>query len=503
MILGQEQKEGRGLRMSQDRVSGASKSKATTMSRRRVLMGFGSLIGATAIMGLVSCAPAATPEAPAAAPQAPAAAPQVPAAAPQSKETITLTWWNNQPMARTPGLWDAVVADIQEANPHIKIETVVIPFADFEPKIMTGLAGQNVGDLVDVHPVHAFTFAMRGALVNLNPYLRTLDFPESDYSPAWKYNHWHGKYWAVPRSDNPTVILYNKKMVAEAGLPDPYALFKEGKWDLAAWDRMITTMSTGEGDQRVFGAVPPGSTTLRLQCVWIWGANGETWNEDETRTLIADEPALKAWEYMASYTKNKWSPSPAEMNIPGGATALMGQRRVVANWPGAQFVLGGQAQFLPDDVQQEMHLVAMNTLWNGRNEVRNATNAQGIYPESKYRDDAWVAQAVTLSEKTQKRIIDARWTAPLRNSWLKSDMWIKSLNPKFEGPDIWEDAVTNVRYHAHLPRYVEIDNIVQTNFQAIQLEQKSVKEAMTDAKTEIDRILAAVSDEAKASPHLK
>ena len=84
------------------------------------------------------------------------------------KEQIKLTWWNNQPMARTKGLWESVVADVEAANPNVKIETVIIPFDDFEPKIMTGLAGKNVGDLVDVHPVHAFTFAMRGALVDLN-----------------------------------------------------------------------------------------------------------------------------------------------------------------------------------------------------------------------------------------------------------------------------------------------------------------------------------------------
>jgi ABC-type glycerol-3-phosphate transport system substrate-binding protein len=176
---------------------------------------------------------------------------------------------------------------------------------------------------------------------------------------------------------------------------------------------------------------------------------------------------------------------------------------MIGDWPGAQFVLGGQAQYLPEDVQKEMHLVGLNKLWNGKSDIRNATNSQGIYPESKYRDEAWNAQAVTLSEKTQTKIINARWTSPLRKSWLKSDMWVKSLNPNFEGPDIWEQSVPNVRYHTHVPRYVEIDALVQTAYQSVLLNQKTVPQAMGDVKKEIDKILKDVATEANNSPFLK
>ncbi|HEY3111967.1 MAG TPA: extracellular solute-binding protein, partial [Chloroflexota bacterium] len=250
------------------------------LGRRRLLRSIGALAGSAAALGLAACgqAPAPTPT-PAAKPAAAAAATAAPAA---SKEQIKLTWWNNQPMARTKGLWEAVVGDIEAANPNVKIETVIIPFDDFEPKIMAGLAGKNLGDLVDVHPVHAFTFAMRGALVDLNPYMKDLGIPDADFTPAWKYNFWKGKYWAVPRSDNPTVFLYNKKMTLEAGLPDPYELYKQGKWDLAAVDKMMQGLSKGEGDKRVYGSTPLGANTLRLQCVWIWGAGGDIWNPDET-----------------------------------------------------------------------------------------------------------------------------------------------------------------------------------------------------------------------------
>lgn len=497
--------------------AGFPSTSPTKISRRRLVKGIGALVGVTAVFAVTACgsppspAPAPTsgsenanaPGATKPAATAKAATGGAPAAtAPASGEKVTLSWWNNQPMARTKGLWDAVVKDIEDAYPNLTIKTLIIPFDDFEPKVMTGLAAKSIGDIVDVHPIHAFTFAMRGALVNLNDYMKDIGFPESDFTTAWKYNQWHGKYWAIPRSDNPTVILYNKKMVTDAGLPDPFDLYQQGKWDVAAWDKMMTTLSKGDGAKRVFGAAAP-STSLRSECMWIWGEGGDVWNADETETLIADPTALKAWDYLDSYYKNKWCPSPAESNIPGGSVALMGSRRVVADWPGAQFVLGGQAQYLPEAVQKEMHLVAMNKFWNGKQEIRDATNSQGTYPGTKYRDEAWKASAFTLSEKVQTRIISARWTAPLRKSWLKSDMWVKSLNPDFEDAQMWEDTVNNIRYFAHLPRFVDIDKIQVTAFQAAVLNQKTVKEAMTDAAAQINQILKDVATEVNNSPYLK
>src|SRR3989442_7293738 len=103
------------------------------LGRRQLLRSIGALAGSAAALGLAACgqAPAPTPPPapkPAAAAAATAPAGAAPTAAPAaSKEQIKLTWWNNQPMARTKGLWEAVVGDIEAANPNVKIETGSIP----------------------------------------------------------------------------------------------------------------------------------------------------------------------------------------------------------------------------------------------------------------------------------------------------------------------------------------------------------------------------------------
>ena len=59
---------------------------------------------------------------------------------------------------------------------------------------------------------------------------------------------------------------------------------QQGKWTVDAWDKMMATLSKGDGASRVFGTMSP-SRSLRVQCVWIWGADGDIWNGDETETL--------------------------------------------------------------------------------------------------------------------------------------------------------------------------------------------------------------------------
>ena len=447
---------------------------------------------------LLNACQAAPPPTPSAAPKPAAPAPTTaPAAtaAPAGK-TVKLNWWVLETYNRTQGLWDGIIKDYTVKYPGRSIDWVEIPFDDYPPKVLTGLAGGDVGDLLDVHPVVHNTFAMRGALQPLDEYLRDVGFPLSDITPAWRYQFWRGKYWSTPRTDNPFAIMYNRKMVQDAGLKDPYALFKDNKWDLQAFETMMQTLSKGEGSSKVYGTFIP-SRSLRVQCVWIWGAGGDIWNRDETETLIAGPEATKAWQYIADWVKNKWAPTPAEANIPGGNLAFLGQRRLALIFTGIQFLIGGEDKYLPAEIQKEMHVVPMHNLWNGKREVRNATDAQAVYAKSKLKDEAFDVHKHVLSEDVQKRFITARWTAPLRKTWETADFWLKALNPQLEEVDSWNDAISNVRNFSHVPRFPEIDKIVQTSLDKVLLNQASAADAMKDAKVQIDTILKENAEEIK------
>jgi len=457
------------------------------LTRRELLKG--ALIGVGAI-ALASCAP----KAPTAAPVAKATAPpKAPA------EAVKLVFWVNQPMARTEGLWDSCMAEFEEINPGIKVESLIIPHSDYEPKVLTGLAGGTVGDLLDVHPMHNATMALRGALLPLDDMMPTLGVSEDEMTQAWAYNVWRGKRWAIPRSDNPSIILYNRKMVKDAGLPDPVDLWEDGKWDINAFDEMVEATSGGEGDKRVYGCLIPGGGSIRVQCVWIWGNDATVWNEDETKCVANSDKAIVAWEYMTGKVIKGFAPTPAEANIPGGSTAMYGQRRVVSYMTGTQFVIGGQTQYIPEEVVKESHLVPLNTLWNGKREVRNATNSHGIYTKSKYIEEAWKMCQYFVSDSAQFKILENRWSSPMIKRHAKSDAWLKSLDPDFESAEIWEASTSNIRAFAHLPRMQEMEKLFQAAKDKIILGEASAKEAMDEAVAKINPIIEEVNKEVEAA----
>ncbi len=454
-----------------------------TVSRRRFLV----LTSATSAYALLAaCAPAASPQQSGAEGQA-------------AQESVTLEFWVNQPYARSEGLWDTFMAEFEEQNSNLQVNTLIIPHNDYEPKVLTGLAGGTVGDLLDVHPMHNATMAMRGALMPLDDLMSTLGVTTDEMTKAWEYNVWRGKRWAIPRSDNPTIMLYNRRMVEDAGMPDPADLWAEGKWDIDAFNATMEAVSTGEGESRVYGCTEIGGNSIRSQCMWIWGNDATVWNEEETETLLNAPKSVEAWEYMTGAVIKGWAPTPAASNIPGGNVAMMGQRRLCMDWPGAQFVLGGQAQYIPEDVMSEMHLVPLNTLWNGKREVRNATNSHGIYKGSEHIDEAWKMCQYFVSDEAQFKLLQARWTSPLIARHAESVAWLDSLDPDFESAEMWAESFNNIRAFAHLPRVQEIDNLIQSTKERIILGEATAQVALDDLTPKINTILAEVTEELQAS----
>jgi ABC-type glycerol-3-phosphate transport system substrate-binding protein len=456
------------------------------LSRRDVLRW--GLAGTGALL-LGACAPKPAPATqPTAAPGATAAKP---AAAP-----VKLEFWVNQPMARTQGLWDSLIKEFQETYPGITIESLVIPFADYEPKLLTGLAGGTVGDLLDVHPLHTANMALKGALMPLDDLMPTLGVPSSEFTGAWDYDVWRGKRWATPRSDNPSIIMYNRNMVKAAGLTEPVELWKQNKWTIQAFEEAVAKLSTGEGTTKVYGtSVLTGS--IRGVCVWLWGKNADVWNQDETKTLVDTPAALEAWEFICGMPKKGYAPTAAETGIPGGEIAMIGQRRLAFYTTGAQFVLGGQAQHVPEDVMKEQQLVPYFTFWNGKREIRNATNSQGIYRQSKHVNQCWNWIQYSVSDACQSKVLANRWSSPMLNRSRRSQAWLGVLDPNLESPEIWDAALDNIRKFPHPPRLDEMDKLFRAAQDKIVLGQATAKESMGELVPKINTILQEVQEEIK------
>lgn len=132
----------------------------------------------------------------------------------------------------------------------------------------------NSGEQVDMFPfdVNAIPgHAAAGLFEPLDPYLSTLGYDEEglwdDMKETAEIFRYNGSHYVIPYSlKDPLLLTYNRKIIQELGLDDPYQLYQQGAWDWNAFtDMMDTFKAASDGSARYgingwFGAAALQST---------------------------------------------------------------------------------------------------------------------------------------------------------------------------------------------------------------------------------------------------
>src|SRR5437762_1002118 len=261
-----------------------------------------------------TAAPAATVPSPTAASAAatatPAAGASTPTAAPAAAAATPATlqvWWEDT--WTTKDVWENIVKGFTATHPNVTLVSVPVPFGDMQTKVLTGLAGGLQLDLLYSHPVLNATYAAKGALIPLDSYLKTSTLKMDDFFDSSLLQHrYKGQLYSIPMDHECNLYYYNTDAIKKAGLEDPNALYRQGKWTLDTFTQYMGKLSTGTGTDRVYGAAEIPKS-MRIQDVWIWGRDGDIFSDDYTATRINEAPALPAWDFIADHIRKGWSPS--------------------------------------------------------------------------------------------------------------------------------------------------------------------------------------------------
>ncbi|MBB2910159.1 arabinogalactan oligomer/maltooligosaccharide transport system substrate-binding protein [Streptosporangium becharense] len=146
-----------------------------------------------------------------------AAAPSQAAPADPSKISGEITWWDTvRPDSEGP-TFQALIKDFEAKYPNIKVKYVNVPSDQAQNQFQTAAqAGTGAPDVIRSEVAWTSQFASLG-------YLQPLDGSravenESDFLPgplsSTKYN---GKAYAVPQVTDTLALLYNKRLLKEAG----------------------------------------------------------------------------------------------------------------------------------------------------------------------------------------------------------------------------------------------------------------------------------------------
>ncbi|MFD4670603.1 ABC transporter substrate-binding protein [Lentzea sp. NPDC058450] len=133
---------------------------------------------------------------------------------------IRFIWWGNDDRAK---ITNEAVRLFESRNPDVKVATSFQNFQNYFEKLSTEIAGGNAPDVIQMDYRYLNEYAGRNVLLDLTPFvgkdIRTQDWNQG-FLGSGRLN---GKQVALPLAQNATTIVYDPKLFAAAGVPEPHA----------------------------------------------------------------------------------------------------------------------------------------------------------------------------------------------------------------------------------------------------------------------------------------
>jgi multiple sugar transport system substrate-binding protein len=203
--------------------------------------------------------------------QAPsAAASDAPSAEPSASADVsgTITFWNGYAAdgEEITTFTDVVLPAFNALYPNVTVEHQEIPYDDLRQKLVTGLAGGTLPDVLRADIIWVPEFADQGALLALDDEMP--DFAELTagmFPGPVSTNLWDGKYYGLPLDTNTRVQFYSTTLFEEAGITAAPTSIEE----LEAGFEAIKTKLGAETFGYAEGGTGPWSVLP-----WIWSFGG-------------------------------------------------------------------------------------------------------------------------------------------------------------------------------------------------------------------------------------
>ena len=194
--------------------------------------------------------------------------------------------------------YEPLITSFQEANPDVTVEPIWEPGGaiEIQTKLLTLIAA---GDAPDAYWAHSYTNAgqaKRSIQMDLNPFIEADAGVDADlFLPAaWKDFLVGGSQIGFPRETTSTVIIYNKTLFDQNDLPLP-----TDDWTWDDFMTAVTTISTGEGTERIYGTADWNLN--RNTWIKMWQKGGDVVSEDRTSYTMNEEPSVSQVQEIADW----------------------------------------------------------------------------------------------------------------------------------------------------------------------------------------------------------
>lgn len=393
-----------------------------------------------------------------------------------NKEKVTITYWHIFPEGDGfKPVHDELIKRFNESQDEVYVEDLGISFFDFLSKMDTAIPAGTGPDVAFMDLQESVRRAEAGVLVDLTPYIERDNFDMDQFygwtKDAGLYNdHWYG----LPFSGGGRFLVYNKDMFKEAGL-DPEQPPKTLA-ELEEYADKLTKIKE-DGEIEVLGFHPSlGNVNFRD---YIVNRKGVLFDENHTPVVNSPEN-VETLEWYVRMT-NKYGAK--QVQSLQAASKTTGIDPFLAGFVAMEVnVVDFYKKLAESDINYGVAPLP------GVNEGENATQGGSFdleifdHGDQAKADAAWEFIKFMTSEESQQY-----WAR--ENKWPSTNQKAMESCAEFNEDPVWKVILETMQQTVIIPYEPSCPtngNLLISEVEAAQLEQKSPQQAMDDAQKIIE-----------------
>ncbi len=388
-------------------------------------------------------------------------------------EPVTITYFTFSAAPDHLEDLDEMIQIFEQAYPNIKIKVETAAFDEYFTKLQTLIAGGTAPDVFELNYENFVSFAAKGVLLNLDPLAKADEAfdPAIFYPRAYGAFNFNGMQLGLPETFSTVLLLYNEDLFDQAGLSYPT---EDWTWE----DAVAAAKELTDADAGVWGL----HSGIQFWEFYKKAAqNGcSLFNEDKTEVTINAPECIEALETMVGFvTEDEVMPSDAEM---GGMSDgdLFKAGKIAMDVTGIWMFAAFQDAPFEWDIQVEPGLKQHATHF--------FSNAVSVFAATGHPQEAWewVKFFTSSPEMAQIRVASG-WELPALDNPAFFEDYL-SLSPPANRPAVFKSLEYAI-VPPVIERQAEMQDAVNKLIDQVKLGQLTPKEALDQAKIQIEELI--------------
>lgn len=393
---------------------------------------------------------------------------------------LRLTFWADLADTTT---WNWGLEQFAEEEPEIGIKWENTPWGDYWTKLQTEMAGGTSPDIVGMVSMFSQQYIRQGTLLGLNDFIER-EADEVDVEdfwpgimPAYRYE---GNTYAFPYDLSTMLLMYNKNLFDEAGVPYP-----TGPW---TWDEFLdactnlTKDTDGDGKIDQWGWILPSMASWTID-VPLTTNKSRFIAEDGLSCELDSDEAIETIQWLADLRNvHGVVPTPGEI----GDVPLFETGRAAMTWGNPEFVQVLASRVGPARENE-------NFLWD-----------VALFPEKQQAGNSVQGGSFAIGHTTEN--IEAAWSflkfytsAPILREMVAvpsrgipgrasiADALVTDQNPEHQ--QFFLDVMNDNTTSTFIPSYQQATAILAKHTDPVYLGETTAAEACPMVVEELDPVL--------------